>query len=136
MYRPPDPKKHAYVLASEAPTWARILHVIYWQGWDRFERFMITRGLHCEYCRKFGVCIKQEKTLKHKLGETKVGGMYHKKCFEDSWEFYNKFMSGETAICIDCNREFYLSHKQGEDCPVKGMARNHRIKGEENFVMM
>lgn len=133
MFREVPP---CYVLAREAPVWAKLIHLFYWRVWDRFERSMIKYGLHCEYCRKFGICHRQEKVLKHKLGEMKVGGMYHRKCFEDSWDFYIKHMSGKTAVCIDCNREFYLSHRPGEDCPVKGMARDHRIKGEENMLML
>src|SRR3990167_8672041 len=111
MYRKPSEERHAYLIRDEAPIWAKLLHIIYWKGWNRFKRFLITKGLVCEYCGRFGICKRRERILKHKLGETKVGGIYHKKCFKNSWEFNTEFMSGEVDTCIDCKREFYLSHK-------------------------
>ena len=113
-----------------------MFNFFYWKIWIRFKRKMIGFGLCCEYCMRFGKSFLQKKTLKHKLGEEEVGGIYHKECFRKSLEFYKWYVSGKVEKCIDCKRDFYLSHRPGEDCPAKGMAQDHRIKGEENLIML
>ena len=85
--------------------------------------------LNCEYCGK-GIFIRKRKIygFVHQLGVIPDRILrIHKKCAEGASKFEKEFHSGEVVHCIDCNGDFYLININCEDCPVKGMAQNHRI---------
>lgn len=49
----------------------------------------------------------------------------------DNVDFDKWLHSGETAVCMDCGKTFYRKSCTIEDCPVRGMAHSHRVKGEK-----
>ena len=104
----------------------------------KMEKFRNNMLLNCEYCRE-GIFIKKRiiRGFIHELGVVSDRTLrIHKKCAKQKLEFEIKHNSGEIAHCIDCDKDFYQINKMSEDCPVKGMTKNHRIKGEENLIQI
>ena len=107
-------------------------YLFFWRFWIPFRSKVL---LNCEYCGK-GFFMKKRMVggFTHQLGDISATLIrIHNKCAIAHMKFERWYFSGEVADCIDCKRKFYLKNKVGEDCPVKGMAQSHRIKGEENL---
>ncbi len=116
----------------------QLWYIFYWNAWTPFQHKILKS---CEYCRKLRKgfpCRKRTiEGFSHQLGvfPTRIRRI-HKDCAQQLMEFEREFHSGEIAECIDCKNQFYLKWKNNQDCPVKGMARGHRMKGEENLLIM